>query len=136
MKGWSRSRDILRRSPILQSYRQGSTHPRSAGQGRGEDLGTGGGVWGRSLATDPIHREGAGAGRSRFTLQHPAGGPTGNQSVGDRDVTPEERRVPSASGDKRRIPSAPGGPAQNQALHHPEPPFPLVPVSFYLHNLF
>ena len=75
----------------------------------GPDLGTGGGVWGRSLATDPTHREGAGAGHSRFTLQHPAGGPTGNQSVGDRDVTPEERRVPSASGDKQRIPSAPGG---------------------------
>ena len=37
------------------------------------------------MATDPTHREGAGAGRSRFTLQHPAGGPTGNQSIGDRD---------------------------------------------------
>lgn len=97
---------------------------------------------GEELATDPTHREGGGAGRSRFTLQHPAVGPIGNQRVRDHDVTPEERRVPSASGDKRRIPSAPGAPS---GAHLGEPPrtkhftiwnhlshWPYI--SFYLHN--
>ena len=69
---------------------------------------------GEELGNGPTHRERAGAGRSRFTLQHPAGGPTGNRSVKDPDVTPAERRVPSASGDKWRIPSAPGAPSQAQ----------------------
>ena len=63
-------------TPDAPELAAGGCPPSVCRAGRGGDLGTGGGAWGRSLATDPAHREGAGAGRSRFTLQHPAGVPS------------------------------------------------------------